>query len=147
MSFSKLIKNINCDNYKEADVRLDLIKAQYNPDRFKFWKSLHVGPKKEVLNMLYSPHFKLLKGYNDPYIKMQILYGKNDKLINDKVNKLISLCCDILACGLKESIIVLNKPLVENKYNDSFEIFEGHHRLACCLFLNYDVIKCHIVEV
>ena len=38
MRFSQLIKTIQTDKYKIIELQPTIIQAQYNPDRFKFWK-------------------------------------------------------------------------------------------------------------
>ena len=68
--FSKLTKRINIDNCTELLMDINEIKAQYNPDRFRFWKPLHEGPEKEVLNMMYSPHYRFMMGKKVAYYKM-----------------------------------------------------------------------------
>jgi len=144
--FSKLIKKVNTDNYIESSVELSLISAQYNPDRFKFWQLLHKGPNEEVLNMMHSPHYRFLTGEEIVYYKMHQLYGKNDGWIRGKIKKFISLFEEIkIDGGYKDKIIILKEPLVKNKYNSSFEIFEGHHRVACCLVLGIKEISCRII--
>ena len=155
MNFSKLTKKINTDNYIDSVVEISQIKAQYNPDRFGFWKSLHEGPEEEVLNMMYSSHYRLLDQYvgkgtlkhieKTAYYKLQQLYGRNDKWIRDKINKFNDMYNSIYEEGLHNNIHILRKPLVKNKYNDSFEIFEGHHRFACCLVLGVDKILCNVI--
>jgi len=153
MNFSKLTKKINENNYTEKVININSIKTQYNPDRFKFWKSLHEGPEEEVLNMLYSPHYRFLNQYiqqnnieTTSYYKLQKLYGRKDKWIRNKINKFIELFESIKKEGCREKIIVMSKPLVKNKYNNSFEIFEGHHRVACFLILNLTKIFCEVIE-
>jgi len=143
--FSKLTKKVNTNNYTELLIDIDKIKAQYNPDRFKFWQSLHKGPPKEVLNMLYSPHYRFLSGNESAYYKLQQLYGRNDRWIGNKINEFSNTFNSIQNEGIRDSICILNKPLVKNKYNDSFEIFEGHHRIACCLVLGFKKINCKII--
>jgi len=157
MSFSRLLKKVNTEKYIKAVVKLEDIKAQYNPNRFSFWRSLHVGPKKEVLNMFYSPHYRFLNQYKEygiclakvnktSYYKLQKLYGRNDRWIKEKIYKFLDLYEDIRKNGVKKPIIVVNKPLVSNKYNSGLEIFEGHHRTACCLLLGMKEILCKIVR-
>lgn len=144
--FSKLIKKVNTDNYVEFFISIDRIKAQYNPDRFMFWKSLHEGPKEEVLNMIYSPHCRFLRDKEVVYYKMHQLYGKNDRWIKDKIKKFINLFEEIKKDGgYKNNIIILKEPLVKNEYNNGFEIFEGHHRVACCLVLDVKEILCKVI--
>ncbi len=35
-----------------------------------------------------------------------------------------------------ERLVVLNKPIIKNKFNNGYEIYEGHHRAACYLVLD-----------
>ena len=114
MNYSKLLRTVKCDDYTESAIGIDKIKAQYNPKRFRFWRQLHEGPKKEVLNMIYSPHFRLLYGDRKPYTKMQELYGRNEEWIKNKINEFIDLSYDILSNGFKRPIMIFKKPLVEN---------------------------------
>ena len=157
MSFSKLTKKINTKKYIETTIKLEDIKAQYNPNRFNFWQSLHEGPEKEVLNMFYSPHYRFLKQHKSfgihlarvnktSYYKLQELYGRNDKWIKEKICKFLDLYNNIFDNGFKEPIIVVDKPIISNKYNSGLEIFEGHHRVACCYVLGYKDIECKIVR-
>lgn len=143
--FTRLIRLIDTNSYTEVLVDINQIKAQYNPDRFRYWQALHEGPEKEVLNMIYSPHYRLLTGGDGAYYRMQKLYGKNDKLIRKKIEGLRELFNSIKKDGYKANITILSKPLVRNKYNGGFEIFEGHHRLACCLALNMKELFCNLI--
>lgn len=154
MNFSMLTKTIDTNNYIERVIDINQIKAQYNPERFKFWKSLHKGPEEEVLNMVYSPHYRFLNQYieqnkntnKSSYYKLQKLYGRNNEWIQNKITKFTSLFNSIQNEGCKIKVILLNKPLVKNKYNNGFEIFEGHHRVACCLILGIRTITCKLIE-
>lgn len=150
MKFSKLTKRINTSVYTERIINIDEIKAQYNPERFKFWKFLHKGPEKDILNMIYSPHCRFLNNNNNiettPYYKLQKLYGRSDKWIRNKIDKFIKLFENIKTEGYKKNIIILQQPLIENEYNKGFEIFEGHHRISCCIVLKIKKIKCKVVS-
>jgi len=133
----------------KVEIPLSKLKAQYNPKRVKFWKQLHVGPKEEVFNMKYSPHYRFLQAYDEnhkileniktsPYYKMHILYGKTHNWTMDKINKFINNFNDIKKNGIKEEVEV-NK-ISENEY----EIYEGHHRVSIWLYLGHDNIICKI---
>lgn len=148
-----MIRKVNIKTYDVLVIDINQIKAQYNPDRFKFWKSLHGGPEEEVLNMLYSPHYRFLNQYmqrnnikNSSYYKLQKLYGRNHKWIKDKINKFINLFEDIKKNGCLKKITILTNPLVKNIYNDSFEIYEGHHRHSCLMVLGKKKIKCRVIK-
>jgi len=152
MKFSDLTKRINTDNYTINNIKIYNIRAQYNPDRFKFWKSLHKGPLIEALNMLYSPHYSFLvdqQNWNhkeSDYYKLQSLYGRNHKWITKKIDLFLDTFRNIKTEGCKDMIIVLGKPIVKNPYNSSFEIFEGHHRVACSLAIGLDDIPCMVIR-
>lgn len=155
MKFSQLIKSVDGMKYSEINLNPGKIKAQYNPDRFNCWLRV-TSNDKDPLNMIYSPHVRFLKRYiinpdinfiDTSYYAMHKLYGKKDKWIFDKIEKFISLYKDIKQNGIKDNIVILNKPLVKNKYNSSYEIFEGHHRIACTIVLKLDSIKCNLVEI
>lgn len=157
MSFSSLLKKVNTNEYIESIIPIEDIKAQYNPNRFSMLQSLHAGPEKEVLNIFYSPHYRFVEQYKKfgidiatvnktAYYRLQRLYGRNDKWIKEKIYKFLDLYNSICDEGYKEKIIVLDKPLVKNKYNSGLEIFEGHHRIACCCVLGDKNIACKTVR-
>jgi len=122
------------------------LKAQYNPERFHMWKSLHNGPKGEELNMLYSPHYRFLRGHEEAYWKLQRMYGRNNKWIKTKIKKFVGVFENIKKEGFIENLFALEMPLVVNNYNEGFEIYEGHHRVSIALFLGLDVIPCEIIR-
>jgi hypothetical protein len=141
LSYSDLLRMVNVADAKVELVELVVLKAQYNPERFGYWQSLHKGPPEQVLNMNYSPHIDLLKNIGDwqntSYYEMHRLYGREHKWIEKKIIKFIELFYNIDKIGYTEKIVVLRRPLIVNPYNNSFEIYEGHHRVACLLYLNY----------
>ncbi len=147
MNFRNLVKTVDTSNYYESMIDPNKMKAQYNPERFHLWKSLHKGPDKEELNMIYSPHYRFLMNRKDKsYHQLQRLYGRNNKWIDNKVKKFLGVFKGIKNEGFTESIMVVEKALIVNKYNDGFEIFEGHHRVACALVLNIKEIPCQVIR-
>ena len=147
MRFVQLVKTVDTSNYYDEMVALGKVKAQYNPERFHLWKSLYKGPENEALNMIYSPHYRFLKDRNDDsYYKLQRLYGRNNKWIQNKIDKFLGVFDSIKNEGFKEHIVIVEKSLVKNKYNSGFEIFEGHHRIACALILNIQECPCQIIR-
>jgi len=147
MKFRQLVRTVDTSNYYEKMIDSKILKAQYNPERFHIWKSLHRDLEEESLNMIYSPHYRFLKYENDKcYYELQRLYGRNDKWIQTKINKFLGVFESIKNEGFKESLMILEKPLVKNKYNNSFEIFEGHHRVACALVLKIKEIPCQLIR-
>lgn len=157
----KWIDNVRCRHVvlQTVDVKLSDLKMQYNPQRFSFLESLHRGPIHSVLDIKFSPHVKFLQQYvlnstilqnnieKTSYYKMQVLYGRNIKKINTKIKKFIATFEDIKKNGFKGSIQIFEKPMHANPYNDSFEIYEGHHRVSCCYVLHYDAIKAEIINI
>jgi len=147
VKFRQLVRTVDTSNYYEKMVAPRILKAQYNPERFHLWKSLHKGRDNEVLNMLYSPHYKFLKNRKDKsYYQLQKLFGRNNKWIKNKVNKFLGVFESIKNDGFKGSIMILETSIVKNEYNSGFEIFEGHHRVACVLILNIKEIQCQIIR-
>lgn len=138
----------------KTNIFLKSIKCQYHPKNFKHWKYLHEGPEDKVLEIKYSPHVRFLNFYtpnknikeikNTHYYKMHRSYGKSHKWTLIKINKFIELCKKIKKEGYDGSAVIFKTPMFKNSYNDSFEIYEGHHRLAICYFLNYEKVFCNL---
>jgi len=137
------------------EVSLNEIFAQYNPDRFKKWKSLY-SSQSNPLDMSLSPHVDFLRLYEENgltnggidtrYYKMHILYGENKKWIEKKIEGFISLYNHIKEGGEVEYPDILYSPIVKNPYNDSYEIYEGHHRVAIYTFLEVEDILVNLLE-
>lgn len=70
-----------------------------------------------------------------PYHKMQRLYGRKDKWIKGKMDSFIFLFEAVRREEPVDRLVVLNKPIVKNKFNSKYEIYEGHHRASCYLVL------------
>lgn len=147
MNFRQRVKHVDTNNcYKKLINPIEL-KAQYNPERFHIWKSLHDGPEKEVLNMMYSPHYRFLKDRNNTtYHKLQRKFGRNNDWIKNKTNKFLSVFESIKREGFTERLMIMETPIVKNKHNKGFEIFEGHHRVSCSLILNLKEIPCLVIR-
>lgn len=160
VEFKNKLKEVDKKEKINKIINIKNIYAQYNPNRFNQWKSIFKKNIKDeyLLDMLYSPHYELLNIYNSnelkqiektKYFQLQKKYGRNYKWIKNKIDKFIDVFNNIKDNGydLNQKIIVLNKSLIENKYNKSgYELFEGHHRLSCLLYLNYNFIECDFVE-
>jgi len=146
MNFRQLVRTVDTKKYYFQMIEPEKLKAQYNPERFHMWKSLHNGPKGEELNMLYSPHYRFLRGHEEAYWKLQRMYGRNNKWIKTKIKKFVGVFENIKKEGFIENLFALEMPLVVNNYNEGFEIYEGHHRVSIALFLGLDVIPCEIIR-
>lgn len=160
MSFRQKLKFVDSLSYEIVDLSLHDICSQYNPDRFNSWKKTCVGVvDDQFLHIKYSPHVHFLKLYEDnrdrvreklsstPYYKMHKNYGKSDAWIRSKIKSFINIYEDIKIYGIKETPIILTSPIIKNQYNQSYEIFEGHHRCAISYFLNHPTIKCRLKTV
>lgn len=158
MKFSILTKQIDGFARYPETINCKLISAQYNPSRFKHWISSCDCEASESLNMINSPHVKLLLDYkirgkkiwddisSSNYFLMHKRYGKSEKWTRNKISSFIDLFNSIQDIGIKEMPIILPTPLVNNKYNSSYEIFEGHHRMACCISSDIESAKCLLVD-
>lgn len=146
MRFRQLVRTVDTNNYYECMIDPNKLKAQYNPERFHMWISLHNGPKGKEFDMKYSPHYRLLRGHTEAYRKLQNYYGRNDKWINNKIIKFIDIYESIQEKGFIENVSALEIPLVQNKYNKGPEIYEGHHRVAIALVLGFDNIPCNMIR-
>jgi hypothetical protein len=134
-------------------INIDYIKAQYNPNRFRALM-INSDSTFEPLAIGGLPHINLINRYiNDgrpktlatidssPYGKMQKRYGHILNEIENRAKRLFALYEDIKINGLKERPEIMIQPLLQNDYNDSYEIYEGHHRLACCYVLNQKYVE------
>jgi hypothetical protein len=153
MNFRQLVRTVDTKNFYLKKINPKELKAQYNPERFHIWKSLHRGPKSEVLNMLFSPHYRFLHhnylaGNNKEraYYQLQRKFGRNDKWIRNKIKKFLDTYESIKKNGILENVSALEIPLVKNKHNKGFEIFEGHHRVSIALVLGLKEIECEIIR-
>ena len=146
MRFRQLVRTVDADNYYFAMIKTTDLRAQYNPERFHMWKSLHNGPPNDELIMKYSPHYRFLRGHEEAYWKLQRMYGRKNKWIKNKIQKFREVYDNILKDGFQKNVSALETPLVENQYNKGLEIFEGHHRVAIALILGMDVIPCEVIR-
>jgi len=146
MRFRQLVRTVDTYNYYECMIDPNKLKAQYNPERFHMWVSLHNGPKGKEFDMKYSPHYRFLRGHEEAYWQLQRMYGRNDKWIKNKINKFMEIFNSVSKNGFIENISALEIPLVENIYNTGFEIYEGHHRVAISLVLGLGSVPCEIIR-
>jgi hypothetical protein len=141
---------------REGNIDVDKIFCQYNPDKFHLYSQV-VYKLGNPLSIYNSPHYKLLKLIqslgrdklilhiqNTDYWKMQKLYGRDDKWIMGKIDKFINLYISIQNGTIIDSPEILDKPIVTNQYNDKFEIWEGHHRMAAFAALGLTTVKCNL---
>jgi hypothetical protein len=145
---------------REDTLKIEDISAQYNPARFKYWKSLHKGAPNDVLNIRYSPHVRFLEFYNSgklsgftdeeikdtSYYKMHQAYGKSHKWTMNKITKFVGVFEDISKNGMKEPPVILERPMHTNPFNSGYEIYEGHHRVAIQAYLGAEKMRVSIAK-
>jgi len=143
MSYSQKCKRVKLDKLGSMVLHSNELRklcAQYNPDRFISYEkctSNQFSKKSNPLHMNNSPHIRLLCDHvSGSYYRMHHLYGRKHQWIINKIDKFKNLYGDILQNGMQENPIILETPLAKNEYNKSYEIWEGHHRIACCIALN-----------
>ncbi len=158
-NFSKDIRRLTIKSLGLRVIRLNAVKAQYNPYRFKYWEDLHEGPPEKVLDIVYSPHVRLLRDYEEKkdvldtttaYYQMQQRYRKEHKWIIQKIRGFIKLYNALKKSpifGEDSHISVIQKPIRKNPYNEGFEVFEGHHRIACLCKIGIEEIPVIILKV
>ena len=78
---------------------------------------------------------------------MQRIYGKSHKSAVSKARRFVSLYENIKNNGFNTSIIVVDKPIIKNKYSSECEIYTGHHRVACCIQLGIKSIPTEVMKV
>ena len=144
---------------EQKELALDELSTQYNPDRFDQYKSVHKGVYDLVLRMSESPHCRLLQDYNEKgdgiwkdfrkhrYYKMQRRFGKKRKSAIIKAKRLVELYENIKKDGFTGQITIIDKPVTPNPYNSSYEIYDGHHRVACCIALGINKLPAIIQAV
>jgi len=131
------------------EIDINSLKVQYNLNRVELYKSIHNGPENELHNMKFSPHVEFLlmcdffngekledhRIRDSRYYKMHKVYGKTDKFAYNMAKSFILLAKDIKQNSLKVP------PIVFDNKDGTYEIFEGHHRIAVCRVLNQTSLK------
>ena len=140
---------------KALDISPDDLHFQYFPGRFI--REVY-GNDGNMMLVKNSPHYSFLEKYveigdairsmkDTNYYKMQHMWGRGDKYITKKINKIIRLYEQIKKNGLKRKVQIVEEPLYERVFDEGYEIYDGHHRAAVCALLRYDVISCEMVTV
>lgn len=147
MNFANYLKRIKLKHIGETYVPIESMRCQYNPDRFKYWD--HVCGNSMTIQS--SPFWEYLNyKKQDKYYDLFRLYGRTDEWIKNNILKFQVIYESIASKGYKKNKdlpVVLLRPIVENEYNNNFEIYEGHRRLTICLYLrlNQKVLLCEVV--
>jgi len=143
MSFAEFRRGVRLVGNHIDVVGWDSIYCQYNPDWMHTWNVLAGGS----WMIKDSPHVKALRswfhdeGSVQPYVDMQVAYTHSMERAKARLSELFALFEDIEKNGLKSTPVVLSMPLCKTKVKgqkDYFEIWEGHHRLACMYVLGMD---------
>jgi hypothetical protein len=147
VNFSQYRKTLKLETIGVKSIPIDKIKCQYNPDMYKHWVkvcgdsfSIESGPYWEYLNYRKTNKYKQLFK----------LYGRNELWILNNILKFNQLLESVRKDGFDESKglpVVLETPVVKNKYNKGLEVWEGHRRLSICkyLFIEQRVKLCQII--
>lgn len=131
MNFAEYRRTLKIEEIGVVNIDCDNICCQYNSDLID--KYLMVA---DSLKLIDSPHLKYLRGDEKPYIEMYRGYGRSEQWIERKKIEYSLLVVNIIGYGIKEMPEILIKPIIPNKYNDSYEIWEGHHRCAIMKYFN-----------
>ena len=147
MTFAEYRRTLKLKTIDVCYLDYDKIYCQYNPDYEDIWIDV-CGGYKIVDGLYYKQLTKWIT--HAKYYKLFRGYGRSDKWIERNFAKFFDLYMDIGNNGYdqkKDFPIVLNKPIIKNKYNDSYEIWEGHRRLSIlkCLGIKQKVQLCEIV--
>ena len=158
--FGDYLKNeIDLIEVGSDSLAVEKLHVQYNPQRFWQYKSLHRSQEDAVLDMSASPHCRMLQDYEknkkkflsnmtrNDYYRMQRLFGKSHKAAVSKVTRFVELYESIRTEGFTSEITVVTEPVIANEYNNGFEIYTGHHRVACCINLGFKSVPSRIMEV
>lgn len=146
MNFSKYRKTLKLEYVDTLYIPLNKIKCQINVDFFKYWKRI-CGDSMEINSTPYYYYLKYRK--IERYQDLMRAYGRSEKWIQRNIEKFFSLIKSISKKGfVGELPIVLEKPIIDNLYNKSYEIFEGHRRLSICLYngIEQKVNLCRILN-
>lgn len=146
MKYSDYRKTLKLKQVGIEYIDITKIKCQYNPDYEKKWISI-CGLS---YNINSTPYYEYLSTKKDfKYRKLMEAYGRHESWIDQNINKFNSLTKAIKSEILIPEYIpqVLISPTIKNKYNDSYEIWEGHRRLSICLFkrIKQKVRLCEII--
>ncbi len=138
-------------NWATQFISVNELRVQRHPKRYNLYAELFEPGSENVLNMDYSPHCEFLRMYIKckragvkfvwsvtRYYKMHDLYGKPHHLIVAKCSKFIKMFENINETKNMTLPVVIRK-------DDYYEIWDGHHRVACCIVLKMGKIACRVL--
>ncbi len=138
MNFAGYKQSLELKQTEYKYISFDKIKCQFNPDVKAYWLGICGGYSIDA-----TPYYHYLNTSSSfKYEQLMKSFGRTVDWIKDDIKKFDILYEDIKAKGFdhKKSIPeLLENPVLENKYNDSYEIWEGHRRLSICKFLDIPV--------
>jgi hypothetical protein len=156
---AKLHRDYKFIEAKRKTISIDEVSVMYNPDNFTHYKSLHNGGEEQILDISMSPHCKFLKSYisigdgiwqnlhQDSYYRMWRQIGKSKRSVRNKIKRFITTFESIKSNGFTGQIMITDKPLVANPYTKKYELYDGHHRAACCCVLGIKTVDAIILKV
>ncbi len=133
MKFAEHRRKLKLVPVKDVYIPLNKIKIQYNGDLHKAWKKV-CGTSYRIDS---TPYYYYLKHRRlDKYLELMRLYGRSDTWTTNNIAKFVQLVESIKENGYQGELpVVLEKPILENDYNNGCEVWEGHRRLSICLYM------------
>jgi len=139
---------------RNAKIPVDELYFQYVPSTFR--REFFPGPEESMLRLDNSPHYEFCMLYREigdqiwkqyketDYIKLMIAWGRDDKHNRWKVRRFLDTFSSIQKNGIRNRIIVLEKPMYKKFFKRGYEIFHGHHRASSLAALGHSFIPCTI---
>lgn len=139
---------------RNKTISIDKLFFQYTPGRIP--EDLFCGTREEMMNVKNTPHFRFVKLYLEignkilekyketDYCKLMIYWNRTDKHNKWKIKRFIKTINYIKQTKKVNTISVLDKPMHQKMFNDGYEIYHGHHRVAVWAALNHQNIKCKV---
>jgi len=136
-------RSLSIIEFKEISV--NLLQVQINPKRDHLYQQLHTGSLETAHDIMFSPHMEFLQKQSGllketRYYQMHKLYGKPDSFAVQRSEDFIRLFKDINQNGLKFPLLVYQLK------NGSYEIIDGHHRIAAHVCSGHNTIPILVCE-
>ena len=130
------IGRLSCQN---IPVSFEKYKTAYGDTDLKDWFSLENSIHCKFLDAL--KHGQALK--ESKYFKFQMLLNNdNEQLVLAKCKKFLNLAKDIMESQVNLLPIVYKC----DDPNYEYEVYDGHHRLACCIAMGMKTMKLGVLE-
>jgi len=151
-----ILRNVYCEIIQSNDKSLISFLENYiiekgdlslkNSFHYQLFKKLSKN-ENEIFNPRVLDYFKWHQSLNKENIN-----NRSEEWILNKIQSCKRLFYSIKSNGFKDYDLlnlplILNEPLIETRYKydykiSGYEIFDGHHRVACAKALGYEKIFC-----